>query len=108
MNVNKIVIWRNAYTNVISINPLESDPNKIEPMKLIQLSKKAGFKYYILRKKKFKYLLREYSIEGMPVFSFMEGETTKVLVNPHIYKPFNRGSEKALKILFNKEAATHE
>jgi len=100
--LNKLLLNRSLSTNIIVDNPQELEVSKTRKMYLKDFAKLHGFRF---RKKQFKDELRNFRIEGKPVFKFVDdGHNSKkafITVNPCVYKPMNESSNSLLKQLFN-------
>lgn len=99
--LNELLLSRSLSTNTIVYNPLESEVSKTRQIYLKDYAKLHGFKF---RKNRFKEELRNFQIDGKPVFTFIDdGKNSKkayIVVNPYVYRPINRSSNNILKQLF--------
>lgn len=91
-----VLSYKNPFTNILCFNPLEQNFDKIKPLDIKDLVK-------ITINDDIRNELREYEINGIPLFTFGEiGNKTITVVNPRAFKNTKqRKSLKAIKPLFN-------
>ncbi|MCM3387307.1 hypothetical protein M3649_04060 [Ureibacillus chungkukjangi] len=95
-----ILPYLNLATNIVSHNPYETDIDKIEPMKLNELSELLGYTDY----SKLKTLMNHIKIGDEVAFAFVELEsdrrTKRIIVNPNIVFAGDYEQLKLIRVFF--------